>query len=153
MTHVKITFKTASVNDCELMFKWANDVETRKNAFNSNPIDFLSHVAWFNTLNLNNVLIFHDVENTPIGVVRIDYKNDEWVVTTMVDSNHRGKGYASEMLKIATHEFLKKNNISKIIAYIKISNTASKKVFDKAGFTLEKVIELQGFSCYRMLAM
>lgn len=42
-----ISFRRASLTDTELLFKWANDPETRKNSFHSEPISHEEHVRWF----------------------------------------------------------------------------------------------------------
>lgn len=148
---MSIGFRIATLEDCDLMFYWANDPETRKNAFNTNQIKYTDHIYWFGQLNLNNVLIYFDELNVPVGVVRIDNKSNEWVITVMVDSKQRNKGYASKMLSTAPIEFFKQNSlVDKIVAYIKESNTASVRTFSKVGFVLESTLLIDGLSCYKM---
>jgi UDP-2,4-diacetamido-2,4,6-trideoxy-beta-L-altropyranose hydrolase len=148
---VSIEFRIANQKDCDLMFNWANDPETRKNAFNTSHIEYSEHILWFSQLNLNNVLIYFDKLNIPVGVVRFDNKSNEWVITIMVDSRQRNKGYASKMLSTSPIEFFKQNPLAdKITTYIKESNTASIRAFSKVGFVLESTVLIGKFSCYKM---
>jgi RimJ/RimL family protein N-acetyltransferase len=148
---MSITFRTATIDDCDLMFLWANDVETRKNAFNSALIEYEDHVRWFNKLNFNNVLIFSNENAIPVGLARIDEKDCEWVITTMVDATQRGKGYGVKIIQLSPVEFFKRNaSINNIIAYIKETNLISLKTFSKGGFVLESTLNIGNFPCYKM---
>ena len=44
---VKGYFRYVKEADRELLFTWANDAETRRQSFSSDPITWDEHVAWF----------------------------------------------------------------------------------------------------------
>jgi RimJ/RimL family protein N-acetyltransferase len=150
---MSLYFRTAVDDDCDLMFKWANDYETRKNAFNPDTIEYSHHVKWYKKLNLNNVLIFYDENKSDLGLVRIDLYDNSWIITTMVDKSHRNKGIGTKMLSMAIQEFFDRNpTVKELVAYIKESNLPSMKAFSKANFSLKAVVNYKGFMCYKMVA-
>ncbi|MHA4843890.1 GNAT family N-acetyltransferase, partial [Flavitalea antarctica] len=65
-----------------------------------------------------------------------------------VDAAHRGKGYASEMLRMATGDYLSRFPASVIYAHVFLTNKASYKSFIKAGFQLFKEEELNGIPSF-----
>lgn len=145
-----IKFRSVIPSDCDLLFRWANDPITRQNSFNTGEIDYESHVSWFHKNLSKNWFIFYNSENLPIGIVRLDYKNDEWIIGITVDPDQRGKGYASQMIKLAADKFIESNTNAKIIAYIKEENVASKKAFSNAGFIYESMVNINNHQSFRM---
>lgn len=125
-------------DDAALLFEWANDPETRSKSFHSQLINWESHLSWIER-KLNDAgssfYLLHQA-GEPIGVVRIETTN-ECIIGVTVAPNHRGKGLASTMIKLACSTFRKKNNDA-ILAYIKKENLASVKAFERAGFVLLK---------------
>jgi hypothetical protein len=43
----KLIFRRAKKEDCELIYKWANDPEVRKNSFSGAAITVENHQKWF----------------------------------------------------------------------------------------------------------
>lgn len=138
-----LRFRPAGNNDVELLFKWANDRLARENSYNQSEILFADHVKWFNNkLHSPDIsfYIFTDEGKNAIGQVRIEKlkSENEAVVSIVVDENHRGKGYSSQMLRLASQDFLDKNKSYTIVAYIFKTNLPSYQSFLKAGYTLMK---------------
>jgi RimJ/RimL family protein N-acetyltransferase len=146
-----INFRPVKPSDCDLLFNWANDPITRKNSYNSNEINYNDHVLWFNKNISDNWYIFYDELNSPVGIVRFDFKNNEWIIGISVDANHRGKGYASEMIELAVNNFINKSSVLKISAYIKEENLISKKSFNKAGFVDDSMVSINNHPSYKMI--
>lgn len=150
-----ITFRKASESDIMLYFNWANDSFVRENSYQSDPISFENHQNWFNKIIKEEtclMLVFENHLGTPIGQVRIQ-KQDENIAVIGIsnDSKHRGNGYASKMIQIASEEFLKRNPHMYISAYIKIENKASVKAFEKGGYDLDVVLEYNSFKSYHYI--
>ncbi|PWA06142.1 GNAT family N-acetyltransferase [Flavobacterium psychrotolerans] len=150
-----IAFRKANEKDMMLYFEWTSDASVRENSYQSEPISLENHKNWF----LNKIkdsscfmVVFENHIGIPIGQVRIQ-KQDETtaVIGISNDVNHRGKGYASEMIRMASNEFLKENPQMQISAYIKLENRASKKVFEKAGYELNVVLEYDSIPSYRYI--
>ena len=146
-----LTYRQAKEKDSLLYFNWANDSTVREQSYDSNSIDFINHVKWFNVkLNDKNcsMLIFYNDQNLVVGQVRIEKNDSENAILGIsIDLAHRGKAYSSRMLKMASINYLELNQMVNIHAYIKESNTASKKAFDKAGFQFQDMVNyLNNFS-------
>lgn len=150
-----ISFRKADENDMQLYFNWTNDASVRENSFQSEPISLESHQNWFYQKIKDDscyMLVFQNHIGTPIGQVRIQKQNEtNAVIGISNDANHRGKGYASQMIQMASEEFLKQNPQICISAYIKIENRASEKAFEKAGYKLDVVLEYDGIPSYHYI--
>jgi RimJ/RimL family protein N-acetyltransferase len=139
-----ISFRKAELKDAQLYFDWANDGEVRVNSYQTNTITWEEHLAWFtNKIKSTSasMFIFEDKQGSPIGQVRIEFKSEEHVIGVSVDKYQRGKGYASQIIKLASEQYLKQNSSISIVAYIKEVNKASYFAFLKAGYG--KCIELK----------
>ena len=155
--YVKTRLATAA--DAQLYFTWANDPITRQQSFNSAPISWENHVAWF-TRKLTDrsalLLVFETSENVPIGQVRFESFDEDLTgdvengytgigsqkiifslgeaISISVDAQFRGKGIASVLIEEAC-EVIRKQRVAKsITAYIKPDNMASVRAFERAGF-------------------
>lgn len=131
--------RRAGAEDVDVIFKWANDPSARANSYDHAPIDYESHSIWFrNRLNSDRCFfyLFSDENDALIGQVRIELiETNSAVISVSVDNREREKGYSSEMLKMATQEFLVAHNDIKILAYIFHTNDRSFRSFLKAGFS------------------
>ncbi len=134
-----ITFRFATLSDCDLLYAWANDEETRKHSFQSQAIPYEDHVAWF-TKKVSEVqtkiFIFSENEQN-IGVVRIENKNNEYVISISIDKLFRGKKLAAQMIRIASDYYFEQISCNAIYAFVKKDNLASYRSFVSAGFTLD----------------
>ena len=127
------SLQKAKQEDAKLLFKWANEPEVRKNALNTDLIEWENHFNWF-TNKLSNskskIFIFEN-ENTKIGQIRIDkVDKDRWVIDYSIDKDHRGKGYGFLM----TNALLRSYNNFKFLAIVRSENIPSQKVFEKLNF-------------------
>ncbi len=150
-----LNLRRPTLEDMEIYFSWANDPVVRGQSYNSGVIDLESHKKWFESV-LNNeayfMYIFQNSEGENVGQVRIQKnKNKESLIGISIDSNHRGKGYAKEMLTLATDIFLKSNHGFLINAYIKEGNLSSKFAFENAGFYFIEMIVYKNFKSYHFI--
>ena len=151
----ELSYRKATEKDLMLYFKWANDVSVRENSYRSEVISIENHTNWF----LNKIVdgtclmfVFEDHIGKPVGQVRIETKNEAHAIIGISnDANHRGKGYASQMLHKACESFFVNVPTTTISAYIKIENKASEKAFQKAGFLLESEVEYEGCPSYHYI--
>lgn len=150
-----ISFRIANANDMMLYFNWTNDISVRENSYQSEPISLENHQNWFyNKIKDETcfMVVFENHVGYPIGQVRIQ-KQDKKIAIIGIsnDVNHRGKGFASKMIAIASDNFLKNNPKMSISAYIKLNNKASEKVFKKAGYELDVVLEYDAHPSYHYI--
>ena len=150
-----LSFRKPTTDDMEIYFIWANDPDVRMQSFHSSYLELDDHKKWFLAA-INNercsMFVFQNSEGKDIGQVRIEKQNDfEAIIGVSVDLIQRGKGYAKEILKIATESFLETNNSFIINAYIKQGNLSSKISFEKAGFQFVDMIEYKHFKCFHLI--
>lgn len=150
-----LSLRKPTMEDMEIYFSWANDPVVREQSYNSSVIDLESHKQWFESA-LNNqacfMLVFQNEMGEDIGQVRIQKQKDkEALIGISIDSKHRGKGYAKEVLILATDLFLKSNTGFLINAYIKEANLSSKLAFENAGFHFIDTIEYENCKSYHFI--
>lgn len=147
-----LTFRYAHKGDARLYFQWVNDPHVRRNSFTSDEILWEDHLKWFNTKMEDNSCFMYVflLNDTPVGQVRIEWREREHVVGVSVDSAFRGKGIASPMVEMACKDYFDKTDASDIVAYIKKDNEPSIRLFRKAGFLDESEIAYNGQASLRL---
>ena len=133
-----LSLRSVIHSDENLLLDWANDPSVRKWSFNKNVISSDQHNIWFNNkLDNTNVLMWiFQVNNSPIGLVRLEKDNGEAVLSYLIAPQSRGKGWASKMLKMAMNKVRKHWLNVKVLAYTLPENVASITSLEKAGFLL-----------------
>lgn len=136
-----ILLRRASIQDCELLFKWVNEPDVRRSAFWSDTITFDEHEKWYREkLNDINVIQFIAVNHNsrPIGQIRFDIKESgESEVDVSVAKEFRGFGYGACLIRKGVDAVIRSVKIKTFNASIKSYNQASIKSFMRAGFVLQ----------------
>ena len=130
-----ITLREAKEKDIDILFKWANDEEVRKNSLNTNKISFSEHEKWFRRKmeDVNTHIYIIEINGEKAGVIRLEKKASATYISYSVDKAFRNMGIGKSAL-----ELIKKYNKNTIlIGIVKKNNLPSIKAFIKAGF-LEK---------------
>ena len=139
-----LTHRPARPDDAQLYFDWANDPDTRQQSFNAEPISLETHVAWF-TRKLADpnalLLVFENETGEAVGQVRFERTPvadmpDEIIIGVSVDAKQRGKGFASQLIRLGCRVCRGYWRTTGVFAYIKPDNYASVRAFERAGFTL-----------------
>jgi RimJ/RimL family protein N-acetyltransferase len=150
-----LQYRTALAEDIDLYFNWTNDEATRRNSYQSKPIDYQGHTEWFlRKIKSSDILmlVFENEKGEVVGQVRIEKSNTENIIGISIDAQQRGKSYASEMIKLASQQFFNQYPLEKqIIAYIKLSNEASRKSFEKANYQLMEKCQVAGAESWKMV--
>jgi len=97
------------------------------------------HEKWFATKlrSDNSLMLVNEFKNEPAGLVRFDIEEINSVVGILMDKKFRSKGLSFLMLEKSSKAYFE--TFSKpILAFIKESNIASIKTFEKAGFKFLK---------------
>jgi UDP-2,4-diacetamido-2,4,6-trideoxy-beta-L-altropyranose hydrolase len=121
--------------DCERVWKWANDPSIRAVSFSTAFISWEEHIRWFQER--KNRPFFYmalDQDDIPVGQVRFDQTNAETIISVLIDGNYRNRGYGSAMIRMACEGFFFHTGVVAIHAYLKPGNAASRMAFIKAGF-------------------
>lgn len=135
--NLRLNIRRITNEDKMIVFEWSNDKVTRENSFNSDPITFESHSAWFDSKIVDKNAFYYivELEGAKVGLVRLDLRAefDICEIGVLIDEKFRGKGLASKIIELGCNEFYKEN-IVPIVAKIKAYNFPSIKAFEKAGF-------------------
>jgi UDP-2,4-diacetamido-2,4,6-trideoxy-beta-L-altropyranose hydrolase len=141
--NTKLTRRAVKNSDSSLIFSWANDPVTRKNSFHSDEITQEKHDQWFKKkmadTNVSQELFF--LEQEPVGMVRIEKVKKEYVVSLNVAPGQRGKGYGTQILRMASVKFFSVHPDEILHAFIKKENDISQKVFSAAGFIFAEELD------------
>lgn len=127
--------------DMDLLYRWANDSEVRRNAFHTEYIPYDIHKAWFeNVLKDRNILQYILVEEydgviNEIGQIRLSLDKDRAVIGYSIAAEMRGKGFGSRMVQMAEEKLREARRETILLeAQVKYENKASAKVFEKCGY-------------------
>lgn len=137
ITNADIKLRTIEPDDIYKLFEWRNHPDIQSKSFNTNPILWVEHEKWFKAkINDPDTTIFmaYCGENS-IGSIRFENKDDAVKVSVMLNPSFIGKGFGTEIIRLAVKKFVSEKKSNKpIIAEIKKDNIASIKAFQKAGF-------------------
>jgi RimJ/RimL family protein N-acetyltransferase len=132
--------RSARAGDCELVFGWANDPDTRAMSFSRATIAHAEHVAWF-TASLESTrrrLFIAEDEQGPLALVRVsvyDRRPDTAEIGINLAPERRGQRLSSVVLERASSE-ARGRGLQRLVARIRRENTASQRAFQRAGYEL-----------------
>lgn len=138
---MKISLRGVLPEDSALLFRWYNDPETRRNSIDPAEISSEEHSHWFErmlSLHPERIAIA-EIGGVSVGVVRFDWdeEDDGCEISFTVAPEHRGKGIGFSMVQHALTDL----KDATVLAKVKFSNIASRRIFERLGFT---VINSQG---------
>jgi UDP-2,4-diacetamido-2,4,6-trideoxy-beta-L-altropyranose hydrolase len=137
MAGVPVWLRPARIDDCEWIWKQANDPGTRANSFSTDPIPWETHQRWYaDRLRDSDCLlrVAFDREDRPAGYLRLDLQGREATISVCVASERRGEGLGRPMIEAAARWLFAGRPAELIHAYIRPENLPSIKVFSAAGF-------------------
>ncbi len=130
--------RLATNKDIDLVFKWQSLPETRRYALNKNIPTYQEHCSWMQAKLASSDDFFYIIEKkaaannkTSVGVLRLDYGgNNTYTLSIFIDPEYFGLGLASQTLSYIdrVHPQITIN------ATVLVENTASQKLFTKAGY-------------------
>jgi UDP-2,4-diacetamido-2,4,6-trideoxy-beta-L-altropyranose hydrolase len=134
-----ISVRRASIQDGELLWKWANNKSVRANAFHTDTIPLKEHIRWYqNKLSSPDTLIWIlEFGKEPVAQIRYDRVNpDTAEIDISVTAGCRGKGLGTKALVLTSDISGKELGVKRIKGVVFVSNKASERAFTKAGFKL-----------------
>ena len=146
--------RPASVDDCRLLWNWANDPETREVSFSPESVNWGDHVKWLES-KLGDpdcvLLVASDGEGTSIGQVRFDVGGGEAIISVSVDKAFRNRGYGNRIIRLACENVFETARIGSIHAYVKEGNDGSAKAFFRAGFKRSGICMVKGQKAFHFV--
>ena len=135
----RLKLRLATPDDCQLLWKWANDPAIRAASFASGSIPWEEHVDWFHQKLADPRCILYIIvgeKNIPLGQVRFDIDARGIAeVSISIENGEGNKGYGSAALKLACQRIMRESGIRGVLARIKEWNEVSIRAFTRAGFS------------------
>lgn len=128
----RLILREAKDTDCDILFQWINDEETRKNSFQTKKISYQDHVRWFQGKMQNPAcrifILLRDEKEA--GQIRLDGKENVVEISYNIAAKYRGLGLGSEILKLV--EAFARGKV--LLGRVKKGNIASGRCFEKNGY-------------------
>lgn len=139
-----LLIRKADLSDLEKTFLLSNDPLVRRNSFSKSKISRTEHEQWFSKKITSDETMFFIIENRLekfIAQVRFDLRNsNQHVISIDVVSEFRNQHYGTRILKQVLLYFFRMKKNAVVISEIKVDNIASQRLFENAGFILDKEI-------------
>ena len=119
--------RLATEDDLAFLLRLRNDEETRAWSNTREEITAKAHRDWFNKT--TDRILVAEVDNQAVGTVRFVRHPEKLEMGIVIAPEHRGKGYAKEMISLAAQEAW-----APVEAYVRIGNDRSLRSFKSAGF-------------------
>ena len=162
----RLRMRSAIDQDAALVWEWSNDLDVRENSFSPGRISWERHERWFRSkLADRNSRLYIAVNNDDekeIGQIRFDMTQsvlvtgiasiaDDITVNVSVESQHRNKGYGTEMIKLASVRICRELGPRNIHAYVLPDNVASLEAFEKSGYQTLGETTVRGKRCIELV--
>jgi UDP-2,4-diacetamido-2,4,6-trideoxy-beta-L-altropyranose hydrolase len=121
------------------LLEWANDPDTRRQAFSPQRIDAATHHAWLERrLAEGEACRFYIVETdagVAIGSVRLQREGEAWEVHFSLSPLFRGHGLGAPLVATAIGQ-LRADNMhpAEVFGRVKADNAASRRIFESLAF-------------------
>ena len=134
----QLELRPAADDDREAIWHWANEPVARAQSFTQQAIDWSTHCTWFAAQLVDAdalLLVAHSVMGEPVGQVRFQRQQDHAVTSISVARSFRGQGLGPRLIRRAARQaFERWPGVVRLEAEVKLSNLASRRAFELAGF-------------------
>jgi RimJ/RimL family protein N-acetyltransferase len=134
---MEITLRPATMDDAELLLRWKNEEDTRKNSIVTDEvIKMENHLKWLEATLLDWSTTFRIIllDGVPVGDVRtqIQLESNMQEISIRMDKQYRGMGLATQVIAMFN---------GPLLAKIRAHNIASMRVFIANGYRPEKFVD------------
>ncbi|TCK27384.1 bifunctional UDP-2,4-diacetamido-2,4,6-trideoxy-beta-L-altropyranose hydrolase/GNAT family N-acetyltransferase [Pseudonocardia endophytica] len=147
-----LSTRPATSDDAELLLAWRNDPETRRWSRTPSPVTAVEHRAWLERSLADGdrmLLVVSDADG-PVGTVRWDHDPDGWEVSITVAPQRRGSGLAGPLLAAGERALRASTGAgTPVTAVVHRDNTASARLFARAGYAPSDAPDADGFGTHR----
>ena len=134
---MNLGWRETRMADANLLWRWANDRETRQNSFTTSPIPYAEHIEWLAKRlgsDATRIWIFSDGD-VPVGQVRFDSAGAVAEIGITVAPEQRARGYGRAMLDAAVRCLqAERRDGVRPRASVLAHNQASLRLFKACGF-------------------
>jgi RimJ/RimL family protein N-acetyltransferase len=136
-----LQIRSASWEDVNLLWKWANDPSVRENSFHPEPIGRDEHVEWFKKklADSGTRIWIIEMDGEPVAQIRYDRVNSGIAeIGFSVSLGYRGQEIGTKTLRMTSTRACEELNVQCLRGIVLRHNEASGRVFQKAGFRKEQ---------------
>ncbi|MEJ8837044.1 UDP-2,4-diacetamido-2,4,6-trideoxy-beta-L-altropyranose hydrolase [Ramlibacter sp. AN1133] len=138
-----LAWRDATAADEALLLEWANDPQARALAFHPERIAPRQHHAWFAARLAHPdaclILVATSPAGTPVGTVRFEREEAQWVISYSLDPAFRGWGHGTRLLAGALEVLGRRLGASQVLGWVRRDNAASVRIFRALGFEETRV--------------
>mgnify|MGYP002637924289 CR=1 FL=1 len=134
-----IALRAANTDDCDLLFNWVNQPDSLRNkSRTTGPIPYNAHTEWYSQALHNSQYYLWIIEENreAAGQMRFSPQPEGFEVDIYIAGAFRKRNLAVTALSMGVREVCGAHAGKTLIAYIKEDNLASRKLFERAGFSL-----------------
>jgi UDP-2,4-diacetamido-2,4,6-trideoxy-beta-L-altropyranose hydrolase len=139
-----MSIRKAAHEDLNICFDWANDPLVRSQSYSTSPILWEDHSNWFaeKLADKNSFFYILQMNAELVAQIRFQVNLNEATLSYLAGNELRSKGLGTAILSIGITQFVSdyKKNVN-IIGFVKKSNIASQKSFEKLKFIKEESTE------------
>jgi RimJ/RimL family protein N-acetyltransferase len=141
-----LDLRAATMDDCDMIYKWRNDSRVRKFFFDPRELSHAEHRDWL-TKSLqrdDRFLLIASDRSGAVGIIRFDEKSEQpgtAEIDVFVDPERHGQGLGTEILRAGEHWIQKNTRIRHFTAKVLADNLASIRIFTRCGFE-------KGYICF-----
>ncbi len=140
MTPVDLTLRDARASDCRFVWQVNNQRSVREQAVHRDAIPYAAHRDWYaeQLKRDDRVVLIGSVHARAVAVVRfdIDGVRRDGTISIAVCDDHSGRGFGTAFVRMAAEHLLAGPTVESITAYVRPANQRSRRMFERAGFTL-----------------
>ena len=133
----QISLRQATEDDSLLIWAWRNDISSRENSIQMQPVSWMEHSCWYDLAvrDPKKLIFIASDAGDDCGVIRFDQDDGtKSVVSVIVAPDRRGKGFGTALIEKACSLIAKILPGNEVRANIKSSNTVSRHAFESCGF-------------------
>ena len=153
METVGLTLRAATDADATVLWRWANDAESRAASVGSEPIALERHVAWLADRSADpgsSIYIAEWPVGSAIGTVRFEGPDSEVTVSINLGPDVRGRGLGSRILELGLERVATERPVQRFRAVIRLDNIPSLEIFRAAGFGQDAGPPADGLVTYHL---
>jgi UDP-2,4-diacetamido-2,4,6-trideoxy-beta-L-altropyranose hydrolase len=143
--------RVASEEDVLLLWQWVNDAVTRRNSFNSEPISWVSHQAWYaaRLTSPDTRLWILELQKVPVGQIRYDRTDARTArISFSIASAYRGMGLGTRLLNLSADRAGRELKVDTVEGTTLAENHPSNHAFVKAGFDVVEERHIADHRCF-----
>jgi UDP-2,4-diacetamido-2,4,6-trideoxy-beta-L-altropyranose hydrolase len=150
MSAIDVVCRRARAEDAPALWRIANDPGVRANSFRQDPIPYEEHLQWFAAKLASPACSFWVLDHGAEIVAQIRYERAEDGAAELhfaVDPEFRGRGVGTLALEATAEGACRDLDARRVRGVVFAVNAASRRAFEKAGFSLVDCREIDGREC------